>query len=65
MTPDAQNSRVPANLTFEIDDAESEWSFQKNSFDLVHFQNMIGSIADWPKLVKNCYEFVLYIHRYE
>jgi SAM-dependent methyltransferase len=51
-----QPSWVPPNVMFLIDDVESSWIFPTNSFDLVHFQNMIGSIADWKALMGQAFE---------
>jgi len=48
---------VPPNVRFEVDDAESDWTRQKNSFDFIHSRNMIvGSIKDLEKYVKNIYD---------
>ena len=48
---------VPPNLTFEIDDVESEWSYS-TAFDFIHTRHMDFSIGDWPKLVANCFKSV-------
>jgi len=53
----AQYTFVPPNVKFEVDDVESEWTFQK-PFDYIHSRSMMVSILDWPKLVKNCFDFV-------
>ncbi|KAF2090560.1 S-adenosyl-L-methionine-dependent methyltransferase [Saccharata proteae CBS 121410] len=45
---------VPPNVFFEVDDVESEWP-SREPFDLVHVRYLAGSIADWPKLMRNCY----------
>ena len=45
-----QPSRVPANVKFEIDDAEESWIFQE-PFDLIHMRYLAAAIVDWPKLV--------------
>lgn len=52
-----QVSRVPPNVQFQIDDAELDWTFKKNSFDLVHIRNLGGAIKDWEKLLKEAYKF--------
>ncbi|KAG0131899.1 S-adenosyl-L-methionine-dependent methyltransferase [Tuber indicum] len=52
-----QPSWVPPNLRFEIDDAESDWAYKLNSFDYIHTRYMIGSIQDWPKLLRQAYDF--------
>lgn len=47
---------IPPNLEFQVDDAEADrWSFSK-PFDYIHLRNLGGSIADWPKLIKNVYD---------
>ncbi|KAL0632849.1 hypothetical protein Q9L58_008278 [Maublancomyces gigas] len=51
-----QPSWVPPNVRFEIDDAESEWTFKKNFFDLVHIRNLGGAIKDWEKLLTEAYK---------
>lgn len=56
-----QPTWVPPNLRFEIDDAESDWSFNQLSsddgqkFDYIHIRSMAGSIADWPRLLSRAY----------
>nr|RBQ84080.1 hypothetical protein FVER53263_13267 [Fusarium verticillioides] len=46
---------VPPNCTFEIDDAEKEWTWTK-PFDYIFVRLMVGSIADWDKLIRQCYD---------
>ncbi|TEA10582.1 Secondary metabolism regulator laeA [Colletotrichum sidae] len=46
---------VPPNVKFEIDDVESEW-LDDRKYDFILCRYMVGSIADWPKLVKNIYD---------
>ncbi|RVX73473.1 hypothetical protein B0A52_03115 [Exophiala mesophila] len=46
---------VPPNVTFEVDDVESEWQYSR-PFDYVHSRYMAGSIADWPRLMSQCYK---------
>lgn len=41
---------MPPNLQFEVDDACSEWTFTKESFDYIHMRGMYGSVADWPRM---------------
>lgn len=43
---------IPPNCKFEIDDAQDEWVFRKNSFDFIHIRSLFGCIADWPKLYR-------------
>jgi SAM-dependent methyltransferase len=52
-----QPSMVPPNVKFEIDDVESAWTYSK-FFDYIHCRYMMLSISDWPKLVKNCFDFL-------
>lgn len=51
-----QPSWVPPNCKFEIEDAEKDWTFPKDSFDYIHARNLLGTIRDWPKLIKQCYD---------
>lgn len=51
----ADISRVPPNCHFEIDDAEDNWMFPKNSFDYIHARDFYHSIRDWPKLVRQSF----------
>lgn len=53
---DAWN-RVPPNVSFEIDDVESPWP-PREPFDFIHSRYMLGSIQDWPKLLRQSYEYV-------
>lgn len=46
---------TPPNCRFEIDDAESDWTFTKNSFDFIHARNLLCSIRNWPKLIEQCF----------
>lgn len=44
-------------MRFQIDDAESEWTFPLNEpFDYIRLRSMGGSIADWPRLFKQAYD---------
>jgi SAM-dependent methyltransferase len=43
------------NVRFEVDDVEDEWTYQK-PFDYIHSRYMAGSIKDWPKYVRQCFE---------
>ncbi|KAF8532070.1 S-adenosyl-L-methionine-dependent methyltransferase [Trichophaea hybrida] len=44
---------VPPNCRFEVDDAEQEWLYDKDSFSFIHMRNV--SIVDWPTLMKQIY----------
>ncbi|KAI5816918.1 S-adenosyl-L-methionine-dependent methyltransferase [Pyronema omphalodes] len=47
---------VPPNVQFLVDDAESEWTFSRNSFDYIHVRGLSGGVQDWPILLKQAYE---------
>ena len=57
MSP-VQPQEVPPNLQFEVDDACSEWTFTKNSFDFVHIRALYGCVADWPAMYGQIMEYV-------
>jgi len=46
---------VPPNVHFFIDDLEDEWAFNTN-FDFIFTRFMTGSIKDFPRYFKQCYE---------
>ncbi|KAF3908349.1 hypothetical protein AA313_de0208749 [Arthrobotrys entomopaga] len=46
---------VPPNLRFEVDDVESEWTHQPESFDFIFSRYMVGSIKDWPRLFEQAF----------
>ncbi|PGH14547.1 hypothetical protein AJ80_05867 [Polytolypa hystricis UAMH7299] len=48
---------VQPNLRFEVDDCCSEWTYPPDTrerFDFIHMRGLYGSVADWPKLYKDC-----------
>lgn len=47
---------VPPNVRFEIDDAESEWTYGENHFDYIHIRCLFGAISDWPTLIEQAYK---------
>lgn len=49
--------RVPPNVKFVVDDVEQEWA-NPQPYDFIHCRYMVGSIRDWPKLVRQCYQSV-------
>lgn len=51
-------NRVPQNVRFEIDDAESPWLFEKASFDLIHIRHLMGAIQDWRQFIAEAFKFV-------
>ena len=46
---------VPPNVRFEIDDIEDPWTYSL-PFDYIHSRYMAGSIKDWPRLMRQCFE---------
>lgn len=50
-----QPSFAPRNVRFEVDDIESPWT-HRQLFDYIHSRFLAGAIADWPQLVRSCYE---------
>ena len=51
-----QPTMVPPNLKFEIDDFEQEWTFQKDSFDFIHWRLLLASVSDYPKLFRQAFQ---------
>ncbi|KAM0353159.1 hypothetical protein ACHAO7_000080 [Fusarium culmorum] len=49
-----QPAFVPPNCTFEIDDAEKQWTWTK-PFDYIFVRLMSGSISDWDKFTRQCF----------
>jgi SAM-dependent methyltransferase len=45
----------PPNCTFQIDDAQLDWTFSSNSFDFVHIRYLYGGIDDWQKLYRQAF----------
>lgn len=50
-----QPDLVPPNCSFEIDDIEEPWTWNKQ-FDYIHARMMASSIADPPKFFQQCFE---------
>ncbi|KAK6539155.1 hypothetical protein TWF694_009399 [Orbilia ellipsospora] len=51
-----QPSWVPPNVSFEVDDVESEWTHPENSFDFIYCRYLLGGIANWPRLIKQAFK---------
>jgi ubiquinone/menaquinone biosynthesis C-methylase UbiE len=51
-----QPTDVPPNLQFEIDDFEQDWTFQRDSFDLIHWRLLLASVSDYPKLFRQAFQ---------
>lgn len=56
-TGNTNEIRVPANVKFVVDDVEQDWA-NPQPYDSIHCRYMVGSIKDWPKLVRQCYKSV-------
>ncbi|KAL0636180.1 hypothetical protein Q9L58_004854 [Maublancomyces gigas] len=61
---------VPPNVEFQIDDAESDWTFKPDFFDLVHMRNLGGAVKNWDKLLGEAYKYCkpggwIYMAEYE
>lgn len=52
-----QPSFTPPNCMFEIDDIEDTWTYNYK-FDFIHMRMMVGSIDDWPRCFRQCYEYL-------
>lgn len=50
-----QPSWVPANVKFVVDDVEKDW-VEQEPYDFIHCRYMAGSIKDWPRLIRQCYD---------
>ncbi|ODA80702.1 hypothetical protein RJ55_03661 [Drechmeria coniospora] len=50
-----QPSWVPPNCAFHIEDAQLEWTYHPETFDLVHIRALYGSIGDWGELYRQAY----------
>lgn len=48
-------------MQFQIDDAENEWTWAKDTFDLIHIRHLNGSIKDWSAFLKQVYKWVAVI----
>lgn len=48
---------VPPNVMFQVDDAESEWTWGEEVFDIIHIRHLSGSIRDWDGLIQQCYRY--------
>ncbi|KAG6069575.1 hypothetical protein E4U16_007600 [Claviceps sp. LM84 group G4] len=46
---------VPTNVSFEIDDASLDWTWNANHFDFIHVRYILGGIQDWSALFKEAY----------
>lgn len=54
-----QTNWVPPNLKFMVDDAESEWLYPQDHFDLVHTRHTIQAFKNWPLLMERAFAYVV------
>ncbi|KAL2218104.1 methyltransferase [Thermoascus aurantiacus ATCC 26904] len=50
-----QPSWVPTNCKFEIDDFEADWTYTRK-FDFIHGRELEGSVHDYDRLFKQCFD---------
>lgn len=50
-----QPSWVPPNVSFQIDDANLEWTFPDNTFDFIYVRFLLGCIVDWNAFYKQAF----------
>ncbi|KAH6989177.1 S-adenosyl-L-methionine-dependent methyltransferase [Ilyonectria sp. MPI-CAGE-AT-0026] len=53
-----QPSWVPPNCSFQIDDAQLDWTFKADEFDFIHMRYLYGGIDDWSKLYRQAFRHV-------
>ncbi|KAL6412121.1 putative sam dependent protein [Ilyonectria robusta] len=53
-----QPSWVPPNCSFQIDDAQLDWTFKGDEFDFIHMRYLYGGIDDWSKLYRQAFRHV-------
>ncbi|PGG95279.1 hypothetical protein AJ79_10145 [Helicocarpus griseus UAMH5409] len=46
---------TPPNVKFIVEDIEDDW-IDSEKYDFIHCRYMMGSIKDWPKLIRKFYE---------
>jgi len=51
-----QPSWVPPNVRFEIEDCTAPWTFAPATFDYIHMRFLVGSIDDWPALLRRAFD---------
>lgn len=54
MTP-IQPSWIPANVKFELDDCNREWTWPENTFDFIHLRMLVGVVTDWHTLFRRAF----------
>ncbi|KXJ89447.1 S-adenosyl-L-methionine-dependent methyltransferase [Microdochium bolleyi] len=44
------------NCRFEMEDAEKQWTYPRNSFDYIHMRTLCGAVQDWQTLFTQAYD---------
>ena len=47
--------RLPPNVTFEIEDFDDDWTFNDDTFDLVHHRFNMIAVAKWPQQFRKAF----------
>lgn len=47
-------------MSFTVDDVEEEWA-ETRPYDYIHCRYMAGAIKDWPRLIRQCFEYGLLV----
>jgi hypothetical protein len=53
----AETVSVPPNLEFQVDDFENDWTFRRDSFDLIHSRLLLASVSDYPRLFRQALRY--------
>ncbi|SCV43516.1 related to methyltransferase [Fusarium fujikuroi] len=53
-----QPAFVPLNCSFQIEDAQLDWTFKPDEFDFIHIRYLYGAIDDWKKLYRQAFAHV-------
>jgi len=51
---------IPSNVTFEIDDAEADWTYTQ-PFDFIYVRMMLGAFKNWPRFFEQAFAYVLFL----
>lgn len=49
---------VPPNCSFQVDDAEMDFTFSPDSFDFVHVRNLAQGISDWDRFLGQIFTII-------
>jgi len=50
-----QPSWTPPNVSWEIDDANQDWTWPENTFDFIHVRYLMGCIRNWKKFYQDAF----------